>query len=436
MTTFKSLLVATDFSVDGNNAVRRAALLAHEHGAALRILHVLKAAGCQPLRDWFSPTIDVDLKAAQSREALRRVAVEISSAYDLTPRVEVVVGDPFEALLQASQLADLVVLGQRGHSRLEALRVGGTVDRMRERRIEGLEPAAEARGEKSALIVQRCDLVLHGRKLILELHLALVEPVAEARHAVHTDDRVVRVPARHEVDLGAQPHGAQVAIDGPQPTNVHYHGMDVAPKLPDGDNVFIRIKPQKDLRYDVFVPRDHPQGLHWYHAHVHHYVDDQIGSGISGMLIVDGFIEKQYPELAGLRQRVMLLKDFTFPGFKDGDARAKSLNGFADPPIRARPGEFQVWELGNLGADAFFDMKLLELRYADRQQARSRRIVEPQYLFLNWPVWYLLGWDHLRQDVRFFRLDRIRQAKALRDSFKLRPERLFDSAVQGLAQSI
>ena len=76
------------------------------------------------------------------------------------------------------------------------------------------------------------------------------------------------------------------------------------------------------------------------------------------MLIVDGFIEKQYPELAGLRQRVMVFKDFTFPGFKDGDARAKSLNGFADPPIRARPGEYQIWELGNLGADAFFDMKL------------------------------------------------------------------------------
>jgi len=130
MTTFTSLLVATDFSVDGNHAVRRAALLAHEHGAGLRILHVLKAAGCRPLREWFSPTIDIDLKAAQAREAFRRVAVEISVAYDVTPRVEVVVGDPFETLLKASQLADLVVLGQRGHSRLESLRVGGTVDRM------------------------------------------------------------------------------------------------------------------------------------------------------------------------------------------------------------------------------------------------------------------------------------------------------------------
>jgi suppressor of ftsI len=150
---------------------------------------------------------------------------------------------------------------------------------------------------------------------------------------------------------------AAVNIDGPQPTNVHYHGMDVSP-IPPGDSVFIRIRPERRSGYQVHVPTDHPQGLHWYHAHVHHFVDDQIGSGVSGMLIVDGFIERQHPELAGLRERVMVLKDFTFPGFKDGDARTKSLNGYADPPIRATPGEFQIWEIGNLGADAFFDLQL------------------------------------------------------------------------------
>ncbi len=150
---------------------------------------------------------------------------------------------------------------------------------------------------------------------------------------------------------------AQVAIDGPQPTNIHYHGMDVSP-IPPGDSVFIRIEPRKDFRYGVYIPTDHPQGLHWYHAHVHHFVDDQITSGVSGMLIVDGFIEDQYPELKGLRQRVMDLKDLTFPGFKDGQARPKSLNGYANPPIHSRPGQFQVWEIGNLGADAMFDLAL------------------------------------------------------------------------------
>lgn len=130
MTSLTSILAATDFSADGNNAVRRAALLAHEHGARLRVLHALNPAGCKPLRDWFAPTIDFDLKTAQARDALRCLAAEISGAYDLTASVEVAVGEPFETLLQASEHADLVVLGRRGHGRLKGLLVGRTVDRM------------------------------------------------------------------------------------------------------------------------------------------------------------------------------------------------------------------------------------------------------------------------------------------------------------------
>ena len=130
MTSFTSILAATDLSVDGNNAVRRAALLAHEHGAHLRILHVLNAARDKPLRGWFSPALDVDLKAAQARDALRRLGVEISGAYDLTASVEVTVGDPFETLMRASEDVDLVVLGRRGRRRLRGLLAGRTVDRM------------------------------------------------------------------------------------------------------------------------------------------------------------------------------------------------------------------------------------------------------------------------------------------------------------------
>ena len=150
---------------------------------------------------------------------------------------------------------------------------------------------------------------------------------------------------------------AQVNIDGPEPTNIHYHGMNVSPK-PPGDSVFIRIGPQKKFDYRVRIPNDQPQGVNWYHAHVHTFVDGQITSGVSGMLIVDGFIRRQYPELARLRQRVMVLKDFVFPDAQPGDARSKSLNGLANPPIRSRPGEFQIWQIGNIGADAFFDLKL------------------------------------------------------------------------------
>lgn len=201
---------------------------------------------------------------------------------------------------------------------------------------------------RGTLTVAPAEITVRGRRIVSNvINGSYVAPTLRVRRG-----DVIRLKAVNEIGP------ADVNIDGPQPTNIHYHGMDVSPKLPNGDNVFIRIRPDQSLRYDVPIPRDHPLGLHWYHAHVHTFVDDQIGSGVSGMLIVDGFIPQQYPELVGQRQRVMVFKDFTFPGFKDGDARAKSLNGFADPPIKARPGEWQVWELGNLGADAFFDMKL------------------------------------------------------------------------------
>lgn len=86
--------------------------------------------------------------------------------------------------------------------------------------------------------------------------------------------------------------------------------------------------------------------------------------------------------------------------------------------------------------EAFFEMKQLDLWYNDRQQARTERRVEPQYLYLNWPVWYLLAWDHLRADVRFFRLDRIRKVKPVGTGFRLRDEALFRPAIENIAESI
>ena len=130
MNKFTTVLAATDFSADGNNAVRRAAMLAHEHGARLHIVHVLGTTGFAPLRDWLTPPAAIELQAAQARSALRRLAVEISGSWDLSPSLEVVAGDPFATLLQKSERTDLVVLGRRGQGRLGGLLAGTTVDRL------------------------------------------------------------------------------------------------------------------------------------------------------------------------------------------------------------------------------------------------------------------------------------------------------------------
>lgn len=130
MTPISSILACTDFSVDGHNAVRRAALLAQAHDARLHVLHVVNRDGCKPLRDWFAPTMDIELKAAQARDALRRAAVEILGAFDVPATIEVRIGDPIATPMEASEHADLVVLGRQGHSQLETLLIGRTADRM------------------------------------------------------------------------------------------------------------------------------------------------------------------------------------------------------------------------------------------------------------------------------------------------------------------
>lgn len=130
MTPFRSILVATDFSVDGTHAVRRAALLAREHDARLSLLHVVNPAGCKPLREWFWPSIDIDLKSAQARATLRRFAVEIAGQHDVVADIEVRVGDALEEMLRASERADLLVLGQRGNNPFKDLVIGKTADRL------------------------------------------------------------------------------------------------------------------------------------------------------------------------------------------------------------------------------------------------------------------------------------------------------------------
>lgn len=69
--------------------------------------------------------------------------------------------------------------------------------------------------------------------------------------------------------------------------------------------------------------------------------------------------------------------------------------------------------------EAFFDQRALELTYRTAH-ARTTRVVEPHYVLLSWPAWYLLVWDHLRGAVRALRVDRIESASMTDASFRLR----------------
>src|SRR5687767_11532857 len=76
-------------------------------------------------------------------------------------------------------------------------------------------------------------------------------------------------------------------------------------------------------------------------------------------------------------------------------------------------------------AEAFFGMRCIAIDYVDQRGATTTREVEPQFLYLSLPVWYLLAWDRLRRAVRYFRIDRIRSVRALDTVFRLADPRPF-----------
>lgn len=59
------------------------------------------------------------------------------------------------------------------------------------------------------------------------------------------------------------------------------------------------------------------------------------------------------------------------------------------------------------------------LRYRGFQHQETERRVDPYALVLRWGLWYLVGFCHLRQDMRIFRVDRVQGVRALDDTFDL-----------------
>ena len=86
-----------------------------------------------------------------------------------------------------------------------------------------------------------------------------------------------------------------------------------------------------------------------------------------------------------------------------------------------------------LGA-ATHDRRRLRLRYRSRHDQHTERDVDPYGLVVHERSWYLVGWDHLRADLRVFRVDRILDV-ALRDETFSRPAdfRALDHVIRTMA---
>lgn len=86
-------------------------------------------------------------------------------------------------------------------------------------------------------------------------------------------------------------------------------------------------------------------------------------------------------------------------------------------------------EIARIVQQSFVTEKCLTLKYINEKNEVSTRLVEPHGIFINFPAWYLITFDHLRKIPRTFRLDRIITAIESGQSFRPQAEKIFNELV-------
>jgi len=115
---------------------------------------------------------------------------------------------------------------------------------------------------------------------------------------------------RMDIDLGH--HGGDACASGAMSataTNLHFHGLTVPAKCHQDEVLQTSIQPDDPpFEYKFRIPPGEAPGLYWYHPHIHGFSSEQVMGGASGAMIIEG-LERAVPELAGLPERVLIIRD-------------------------------------------------------------------------------------------------------------------------------
>ena len=176
-------------------------------------------------------------------------------------------------------------------------------------------------------------------------------------------------------------------------TNLHFHGLTVPATCHQDDVMHTMIETgSAPYEYKFQIPADEPPGLYWYHPHIHGFTKAQVLGGASAALVVEG-IERAIPDLAGLPERVFIIRDQNLlnpdavpvDGAKmppvvldaDGDvlntgtgtgkpAEDLTINyvpvpypDYTPATITMKPGERQLWRVLNASAITYLSLQVL-----------------------------------------------------------------------------
>lgn len=128
--------------------------------------------------------------------------------------------------------------------------------------------------------------------------------------------------------------------------------------------------------------------------------------------IVDAFPSSERRRIGPLRERI----------FVGRNASEKVRMGYAIPTAPVMR-QLQV---------AFVREAIIRADYVKETGEATNRRVEPHALFISWPAWYLLGFDHMRGEARTFRFDRFRNVEVEPGAgFRPRPREIAKAIMGG-----
>ena len=121
---YQRIVCGTDFSPDASHALKRAVMLAAEHHASLEVLHVVSHESLDALRQWVPDPLGFGERLVGAlRSELERCAAGVA-------KLEVVVGDVTQTILERAGQAELLVIGAHGTNPLKDFMLGTTAERL------------------------------------------------------------------------------------------------------------------------------------------------------------------------------------------------------------------------------------------------------------------------------------------------------------------
>lgn len=216
MEKLKHILIATDFSPRANRAVKRAAVLARQHHAALELLHVVSRNSLETLARLYgaeAPEFEKKL-AASVEDQLRHAAGLLHDHYGIKVSHHMATGSaPGEIATHAkARGADLIVVGAHGESFMRDLFLGSTASKVLRK---GSGPILVVRAEehepyKNVLV--GVDFSEYSKRALAAALRVAPHASVSALHAVEiTYEGRLRTAGANEEDI--QRYRAQVLDD-------------------------------------------------------------------------------------------------------------------------------------------------------------------------------------------------------------------------------